>query len=152
MSVVRLVPETVPSEWTNLQDIEASITAVMDNIVTALTSPLTPEEKSPSPKEQEKSSRIIFKGNLEEVNRFFYLRGWTDGLPIIPPTEETVAEMLTGTELPPNHIVAMMAPRMARQPWKSCDQCSDGRSSSHLHAASIAGVKAQTDPKPVLPD
>jgi hypothetical protein len=78
MSVVRLVPETVPSEWTNMQDIEVSITAVMDNIVTALTSPLNPEERSPSPKEQEKPSRFTFKGNLEEVNLFF-TKGWTDG-------------------------------------------------------------------------
>jgi hypothetical protein len=88
MSVVRLVPEPIPSEWTNLKDIEAGIKAVIEDIIGALTRPLTEEEKSPRLKEAEKPSRIIFKGNLEEVNRFFYLRGWTDGLPIIPPTEE----------------------------------------------------------------
>ena len=137
MSVVRLVPETVPSEWTNLADIDISITAVMDNIVTALTAPLTSEEKSPSPKEREKTSRIIFKGNLEEVNLFFYQRGWTDGLPIIPPTEEAVAEMLAGTDLPPDHIVAMIGTAHGQSNGrKDRRQCSYGWSSAYLYAAS----------------
>ena len=92
-----------------------AISGVIDEIVAALTRPLTAEEEvSQSPKESEKPARIIFKGNLEEVNRFFYKRGWTDGLPIIPPTEEAVAEMLTGTDLPPDHLVAKLEPRLGK--------------------------------------
>ena len=45
------------------------------------------------------------------MNRFFYKRGWTDGFPMVPPTEEEVAEMLTGTDLPPSHLVAKLMPR-----------------------------------------
>ena len=48
------------------------------------------------------------------MNRFYYSKGWTDGLPIIPPTEEAVAEMLTGTDLPPDHIVATIIPRKGK--------------------------------------
>ena len=60
----------------------------MDDIIAGLTRPLTAEEKSPKA-ERGRESRpgSVFKGNLEEVNRFFYRRGWTDGLPVIPPTE-----------------------------------------------------------------
>jgi hypothetical protein len=42
------------------------------------------------------------------------MKGWTDGLPIIPPTEEAVAEMMTGTDLPPDHVVATIIPRKGK--------------------------------------
>ncbi len=109
---IRIVPETVPCESSVMEQIEAGVTAAMENILKALTDPLTAEEKSPQPK-VEKFSRIVFSGNLKEVNRFFYSRGWTDGLPIVPPTEEEVAEMLTGTDLPPDHLVGRLGPSSA---------------------------------------
>jgi hypothetical protein len=40
-----------------------------------------------------------------EVNELFYNRGWTDGLPIVPPTRERVKEMLRGTDLPPDRVI-----------------------------------------------
>jgi hypothetical protein len=33
---------------------------------------------------------------------------------VIPPTEEEVAEMLTGTDLPPDHVVAEVIPRLGK--------------------------------------
>ena len=41
---------------------------------------------------------IVFEGNLDEVNRFFYENDWSDGLPIVPPTPERVAEFLRWTD------------------------------------------------------
>ncbi len=111
---LKIVSETVPPECTVMEQIEAGVSAVMDDIVIALTKPLTEEEKSPKSKEVEKPSRIIFKGNLEEVNRFFYKRGWTDGFPIIPSTEEAVAEMLTGTDLEADYLIGNMPPRLGK--------------------------------------
>ncbi|MCJ7604811.1 MAG: hypothetical protein MUO19_02105, partial [Dehalococcoidales bacterium] len=105
MPGIRVVPETIVSESTVKEDIEKSITAVADDMVAVLTKPLTEEEINPTRREPENPPRIIFKGNLQEVNRFFYQRGWTDGLPIIPPTEAAVKEMLTGTDLPAGHLV-----------------------------------------------
>ena len=114
MPGLRIVSENVPCECNVMEDIEAGVNAAMDDIVAALTKPLTAEERSPKPKEVEKPPRIIFKGNLQEVNQFFYRRGWTDGLPIIPPTEEAVSEMLTGTDLPPNHSLGKLLPRLGK--------------------------------------
>ena len=114
MPAARVLPETIVSESTVVEDIEAAISAVADDMVAALTRPLSAEEKSPKRREVEKPSRIVFKGSLPEVNRFFYQRGWTDGLPIVPPTEEAVAEMLTGTDLPTEHLVAEMEPRLGK--------------------------------------
>jgi hypothetical protein len=78
---------------------------IISQLLTGLTEPLTKDEQYPVAKEVEKPSRVIFKGNLEEVNRFFYEKGWTDGLPILPPTEEKVREMLKGTRHSPEEIV-----------------------------------------------
>jgi hypothetical protein len=37
-------------------------------------------------------------------------RGWTDGLPVVPPTEQRVLRMLEGTTRPPDDIVATVPP------------------------------------------
>jgi hypothetical protein len=114
MSMLRIVAETVPPECTVTSKIEAGIDAAMSDILAALTRPLSAEEKAPRPKEAERLSRKVFKGDLKEVNRFFYKRGWTDGFPVMPPTEEEVAEMMTGTDLPPDHMVGKIIPRLGK--------------------------------------
>ena len=111
MPGLRYVPAKVPCEASIMEDIEAGIDGAMDAIIVALLKPLTAEEKSPKAREPEKPARIVFKGSLEEVNRFFYQRGWTDGLPVIPPTESAVADMLTGTDLAPDHLLGKLQSR-----------------------------------------
>ncbi|MBN2239268.1 MAG: hypothetical protein JW712_05805 [Dehalococcoidales bacterium] len=111
---IRPISENVPCESTIAADIEAGVLEAMDTIIDALTRPLTEQEINPKPMDTEEKSRIVFKGTLEEVNRFFYRRGWTDGMPIIPPTEEAVAEMLTGTDLPADHVVTKIIPRLGK--------------------------------------
>lgn len=81
----------------------------LDEIIKGLTAPLTAQEKNP-PYEPKETKRIVFKGNLEEVNNFFYQNGWTNGTPIIPPTEEAVNKMLEGTDLPRDYVVAKLPP------------------------------------------
>ena len=114
MPYLRYVSTNVPCEASIIFDIEAGIDEVIDKIIDALTRPLTDDERSPEQKEISGSGRIIFKGSLEEVNRYFYTRGWMDGMPIIPPTEEAVAEMLTGAYLPPDHFLGKLQSRYGR--------------------------------------
>jgi hypothetical protein len=113
MPGIRIVGESVACESTVKSEIEVGIAAAMKDIVEALTKPLTPEEKSPK-QQTGKTPRVVFKGSLQEVNRFYYSKGWTDGLPIIPPTSAAVAEMMTGTDLPPDHVVATIIPRKGK--------------------------------------
>jgi hypothetical protein len=113
MPGVRVLPLNVPCESTVAADIEAGTAAVMPTIVESLTKPLTADEQSPKPSAT-KPPRVVFKGNYKEVNRFFYKSGWTDGLPIVPPTDEAIKEMLTGTDLPASHIVAKVIPRLGK--------------------------------------
>jgi hypothetical protein len=114
MSALRTVATTVPCESSVMDDIESGVNGAMEAIIAALTRPLSAEEKSPKPKEKENLGRIVFKGNLADINKFFYVRGWGDGLPLIPPTEAAVEEMLTGTDLPRDHMVAKIIPRMGK--------------------------------------
>ncbi|MEN6441899.1 MAG: hypothetical protein ABFD97_25335 [Syntrophobacter sp.] len=46
----------------------------------------------------------------DEINELFYRRGWTDGLPIVPPTPERVAHMLEGADFSPEDTVATLDP------------------------------------------
>ena len=111
MPTVHIVSETVPCECNIKEDADAGIRAAMAQIIEGLTKRLTPEEQSPKRKERAKPSRIVFKGQLEEFNRFFYKRGWGDGLPLMPPTDAAVREMLAGTDLPADHVVGEIEPR-----------------------------------------
>ncbi|MFC1918507.1 hypothetical protein ACFLWW_00830 [Chloroflexota bacterium] len=143
----RLVAETVPSECNVIEQVEEGISeAVVDEVVAALTKPPTADEKSPESKERE-LPRVVFKGNLQEINSFFYKRGWTDGLPIIPPTQEAVDEMLTGTDLPPDHVVAKMIPRLGKATVEkiAINAVMAGAIPPYMPLL-IAGVQALVDP------
>lgn len=45
-----------------------------------------------------------------EINKLFYKRGWSDGLPIVPPTVERVKAMMQGADLDPDYVVSKIDP------------------------------------------
>lgn len=102
------VPNGVDCEQWTVQVYRDVIARMLPDIVAALTSPLTEEELHPASVED--FSTKTFIGTLEELNDLFYHYGWTNGTPIIPPTEEAVAEMCRGTDLPRDYVVATLAP------------------------------------------
>jgi len=55
-------------------------------------------------------SRRVELGPLEDEAESMYDRGWTDGLPVVPPTESRVLRMLSGTGLDPQEVVAVVPP------------------------------------------
>lgn len=55
-------------------------------------------------------SRHVEFSSAEDEFEAMYARGWTDGLPVIPPTRERVLRMLTGTTRHPQDIVAIAPP------------------------------------------
>ncbi len=81
----------------------------MDEILSALTQPLTDAEKHPKIVKRPERPRLLKPDTEENLHRLFLENGWTDGLPIVLPTEERVAEMLTGTDRDPQEIVGMMS-------------------------------------------
>jgi len=53
--------------------------------------------------------RVEIAGGEDEFEAMFD-RGWTDGLPVVPPTEERVLRMLGGTTRSPDEVVAVVPP------------------------------------------
>lgn len=147
MPAVRLISETVPCECGIEEEADAGIRAVFDQVVDALVRPLDSEEASPQPKKKDPPQRIAFKGSLHEFNRFYYKRGWGDGLPLYPPTEEAVAEMLTGTDLPPDHVVAEIVPRQGKATVEqiAVNAVMAGALPIHMPIL-VAAVEAASDP------
>ena len=56
------------------------------------------------------SNRIIVSNNYQTINQTFIEKQWSDGLPIVPPTIQAVENLLTGTKLSPEEIVASIPP------------------------------------------
>jgi hypothetical protein len=55
-------------------------------------------------------SRRLELGAAEDEQEAMFARGWTDGLPVVAPTVERVARMLTGTTRAPDEVVAVIPP------------------------------------------
>jgi hypothetical protein len=58
-------------------------------------------------------SRRVAVPALSDPAETCYERGWTDGLPAVPPTEERVLEMLDGTARAPQEIIGRIPPNLA---------------------------------------
>jgi hypothetical protein len=110
MPLLRRVNVTHPCG--NIDD--KDIPKIMKEIAKALSVPLNDEEKKTGTVKPKKPSRIAVTGTLSEVQRYFREHYWSDGLPIIPPTEENVKEMLKGTSHSPNEIVVQ---KMLPENW-----------------------------------
>jgi len=59
-----------------------------------------------------KSRRIEIGEDEDEVEAMFE-RGWSDGLPLVPPTEERVLLMLDGTNRDPQEVIGLVPPALA---------------------------------------
>ena len=80
---------------------------------------------------------VALPDDVVAVSREFADRGWSDGLPIIPPTEARVAAMLAGTSRDPLEVGGILPPR---------------RGEATVHAIAVNAVMAGCLPEhmPVL--
>src|SRR4029077_6365486 len=58
-------------------------------------------------------SRRIEIGEDEDEQEAMYARGWSDGLPLVPPTEERVLRMLDGTARDPQEVLGPVPAALA---------------------------------------
>ena len=84
---------------------------VAEGVIAALS------QRLPFPSETEEAVKetLVFSGKdyseaTENMERYFLQHCWGDGLPLVPPTQEAVNRMLEGTELPRDHVVALVEP------------------------------------------
>lgn len=95
-----------------MEDLAASL---IDEIVEALTSPLTEAEINP-PQPEYDDSPVTFTGEsydevLEQYQDYCIQNKLCDGFPVIPPTRKRVDEMLRGTSYAPDKEIGIVMPR-----------------------------------------
>jgi hypothetical protein len=91
------------------------VAAVIDDIIKALTAPLTEEEMRSYEIEYDYSNKIFTGANYFEANEKFQeycaVNHLSDGLALIPPTKEAVEWMLSGTSYPRDKVIGLMYPK-----------------------------------------
>jgi hypothetical protein len=81
-------------------------TEVMEKVIKGIAVQLVEREKQTGKYTPPKPPRIAMQGTYDEIQDYFHKQGWTDGLPIVPPTEEKVKAMLRNTKHASDEIVA----------------------------------------------
>jgi hypothetical protein len=109
-----LVPGHVDAQ--SAEELRRNVAAVtVDAVIQGLT--VAPDEAvdlvEPDPGE------IVFEGTADEVNRLFYENGWSDGLPIVPPTVERVERFLRFTDRAPDEELGVLLPDRRRATVRS---------------------------------
>jgi hypothetical protein len=96
---------------------------------------------------------IVFEGTFEEVNEFFYRRGWTDGLPIVPPTLPKVKEFLKYTDRGADEEIAVLPLSYLRAtPWNIAVNAVMAGCRPEYMPVLVAAVAAIADPEFRLKD
>lgn len=90
---------------------------LMEEIVTALTEPLSEKETRKTTIDRS-TRRLVDPDSEDRLQALFLENGWTDRLPIVVPTEERVAAMLSGTSRKADEIVGSMRPTRTREAWQ----------------------------------
>jgi len=109
LAVAPLMLDYVPpaEEFEKLNFVEKAA----DEIIRALTR-WTPQP--PEIEEVPEKSLVYYGADYQEayenMEKYFLNHGWSDGLPLVPPTQDAVNRMLEGTELPREHLVAVFPP------------------------------------------
>jgi hypothetical protein len=90
--------------------------SAIDDLVDAMIRPLTPDEINPAPEKDEESLEPVkitaesYEAALEEFNQLFIDNRWGDGLFLVPPTQERVKWMLSGTSRSPDEVIGKVIP------------------------------------------
>ena len=53
------------------------------------------------------SSRTYDAGDIAAVQELYHSNGWTDGLPIVPPTADAVQACLDWAMMPPDQLIGI---------------------------------------------
>jgi len=94
------------------------------------------------------AERFEILDDLWAAQAFFEEKGWGDGLPIIPPTEDRVSAMLAATKRQPQDIIGAVPPRWAQATVEkiAINAVMAGCKPEYMPVL-IAAVEALTDPK-----
>ena len=82
----------------------------IDEIVAGLTSDVSDDARVAADDEEPGALDIVVRGSIDDVTREFRERGWTDGLPFVPPTRDRVRAFIEPTGHDPFRVIATAKP------------------------------------------
>lgn len=83
---------------------------VFPQVVKALTTQITQAEIDLYANEGKRPfDEIVYYGNYDEIQEFCQVNGWTDGLPVVPPTDERIREYLEFTPYSADEVLGTYA-------------------------------------------
>src|SRR3989304_3011438 len=120
---------------------------LIDRIVDALTKPAE-GSASQAQAGSYRRGEAVFKGSVYDVSRFFFARGWSDGLPIVAPTVRKVEAFLKYTDRAPDeHIAVLPQANLRATPWNiAVNAVMAGCRPEHMPIL-IAAVEAIAEPE-----
>ncbi|MFH1485276.1 MAG: hypothetical protein ABIH46_04325 [Chloroflexota bacterium] len=122
------IPKAIEYSTLPLDEIEEIARRTADEVIAALTqepaklaekyrktySLTQVESRLSRPKASGDLDAVLAPDSVAEVTRLFYKKGWTDGLPIIPPDEEAVESMLEYCDRDRDEVIGKVPPRWGK--------------------------------------
>ncbi len=90
---------------------------MLEEIYAGLTKPLSAEDSKAGFLKRDPRPRLLEPGTPEKLMELFHALGFTDGNPVILPTEEKVAQMLKATSRKSDEWVGQMRPSPPHEAW-----------------------------------
>jgi len=90
---------------------------MMEEIYDSLTRRISDEDSRGGYLKREPRTRLLPADTPDNLMAYFHERNFTDGNPVILPTEKKVAEMLKGTSRAPDEWVGQMRPSPPHEAW-----------------------------------
>ena len=124
--------------------------SLADKIVAGLTATMAPTADAGSDRAD---TATVYRGTFDEVQTVFQERLWSDGLPIVPPTNERVESFLRFTDRNPDDTIGIAQPANQRATVRSVavNGVMAGCRPEHMPVL-IAVVECITDPRFHLED
>jgi hypothetical protein len=104
------LPVALVPGHTGVQSNEALRRNIMEVTLDRVVSNLTEPPKEALIEDEAGAKDVICTGTFEEVNEYFEANDLSDGLPIVPPTKEKVAEFLRHTDRAADEVLGIMLP------------------------------------------
>lgn len=102
-----------PIGGTKLESVLIKLDAAFDQIIDSLTHAISASSPSVAQKAQESEwTEIAVHDEWLDLQDTFIARGWSDGLPFVPPTESRIAAMLKYVDLESDYVLGAIPPRL----------------------------------------
>jgi hypothetical protein len=119
-----------------------------DGIVDAVLAALTTAPAAAATAPRGAAGRMTVADDLEAFQELAVARGWSDGLPVLPPTPARVDRLLAAAGAPPDAVVGTLAPAMraATVETVAVNAALAGALPEHMPVI-VAALRAVSDPR-----